>query len=149
MANEKEHSKYKIPAWISNYMPSKVQDIITYPFPDFNGCTVEVWQRTSTSIVMTNFGPGIYQCWLFICEVLQHSQLVGNFTASAQTTILYNEFEKYSLKSPRGQWVNSSFPSAAYMHQRIRSALVQIMACHLCGTKPLSKPILGNWSLDP
>ena len=33
----------------------------------------------------------------------------------------------------RPQWVNSSPPSAAYMRQWIRSALVQIMACHLSG----------------
>ena len=31
-----------IPAWISNYMPGKVCDEITYPFLNFNGCTVEV-----------------------------------------------------------------------------------------------------------
>ena len=26
-------------------MPSKVWDEITYPFPNINGCTVEVWER--------------------------------------------------------------------------------------------------------
>ena len=44
----------------------------------------------------------------------------------------------------------SSPPSAAYMHQWIGSALVQIMACPLFGTKPLSKPMLFfiiNWTL--
>ena len=30
------------PAWISNHTPSKVWDEITYPFLNFNGCTVEV-----------------------------------------------------------------------------------------------------------
>ena len=41
-------------------------------------------------------------------------------------------------------------PSAAYMHQWFRSALVQIMACHLFGAKPLSKPMFKrklNWNL--
>ena len=33
-----------IPGWISNHMPCKVQGEITYPFPNFNGCTVEVWE---------------------------------------------------------------------------------------------------------
>ena len=28
-------------AWINDYMPSKVYDEITYPFRNFNGCTVE------------------------------------------------------------------------------------------------------------
>ena len=37
------HGLTLISAWIRNYMPSKVWDAITYPFPNFNGCTVEVW----------------------------------------------------------------------------------------------------------
>ena len=40
-------------------------------------------------------------------------------------------------------------PSAAYMRQWIGSALVQIMACRLFGTKPLSKPVLGYYRMDP
>ena len=39
-------------------------------------------------------------------------------------------------------------PSAAYMHQWIGLALVQIMACHLFGGKPLSEPMLGYCQLD-
>ena len=31
-----------IPAWISNYIHYKVWDEITYPFLNFNGCTIEV-----------------------------------------------------------------------------------------------------------
>ena len=31
-----------IPAWISNHMPCNVWDEITYPFLNFNRCTVEV-----------------------------------------------------------------------------------------------------------
>ena len=47
------------------------------------------------------------------------------------------------------QWINSSAPRAAYMHQWIGSALVQIMACRLFSTKPLSKPRLVYFQLDP
>ena len=36
------HGLTLIPAWISNYMPRKVCDEITYPFLNFNGATVEV-----------------------------------------------------------------------------------------------------------
>ena len=39
-----------IPAWISNHMPSKLWDEITYPFPNFNGSTVEVWEWMSSFI---------------------------------------------------------------------------------------------------
>ena len=44
---------------------------------------------------------------------------------------------------------SSSPPSAAYMHQWIESQLVQIMACRLFSSKPLSKPKLGYCQLDP
>ena len=37
------HGLPLIPAWISNRMPSKVWDETTYPFPNFNGSTIEVW----------------------------------------------------------------------------------------------------------
>ena len=45
--------------------------------------------------------------------------------------------------------INSSPHSAANMHQWIGSALVQIMACHLFSAKPLSKPMLSYYQLDP
>ena len=46
-------------------------------------------------------------------------------------------------------FLNSSSPSAAYIHQRMGSTLVQIMACCLLGAKPLSKWMLVvvNWTL--
>ena len=37
-----KHGLTLIPAWISNYMPGKVWDEITYLFLDFNGYTVKV-----------------------------------------------------------------------------------------------------------
>ena len=45
--------------------------------------------------------------------------------------------------------VDSSPPSATYMHQWLWSALVEITACCLFSTKPLSKPIwvIVNWTL--
>ena len=44
--------------------------------------------------------------------------------------------------------INSSPPRATYVCQWTGSALVQIMACHLFGTKPLSKPKLSICQLD-
>ena len=41
-------------------MPSEVWDEITYPFPNFNGCTVEVWEQIS------NFYP------YFMVDVITH-----------------------------------------------------------------------------
>ena len=45
--------------------------------------------------------------------------------------------------------MDSSSPSAAYMHHWTGSALVQIMACRLIGAKPLSEPMLEYCYLDP
>ena len=39
-----------ISAWKSNHASSKVWDEITYPFPNFNGCTVYVWEWISNCI---------------------------------------------------------------------------------------------------
>ena len=52
------------------------------------------------------------------------------------------------MKRPQAM-VNSSPPTAAYMRQWIVSALIQIMACGLFGTKPLSKLMLVYFQLDP
>ena len=39
-----QHGFNSIPAWTSNHMPSEVWVEITYPFPNTNGATVEVWE---------------------------------------------------------------------------------------------------------
>ena len=39
-----------IQVWISNHMPSKVQDETIYPFPNCNGYAVEVWEWISNFI---------------------------------------------------------------------------------------------------
>ena len=50
--------QYRIPSetttgsWISNHMTNKVWDEITYPFPNFNGAAVEVWEWMSNFITL-------------------------------------------------------------------------------------------------
>ena len=44
---------------------------------------------------------------------------------------------------------HSASMSDAYMHQWTRPSLIQIMACRLTGAKPLSKPTLGYYQLNP
>ena len=74
-------------------------------------------------------------------------------TSAIQENAHKNEFENAVCKllaiMSQTQSVNSSPPSAAYKHQCIGSALVQIMACHPFGAKPLSKPVLSHCQLDP
>ena len=38
------HDLTLITVWMSYHMPSIVLDEITYPTPNFNSCTVEVWE---------------------------------------------------------------------------------------------------------
>ena len=42
---------FLIPACMSKHMPSTMWDEITYPFPNFNGCTVEVLEWISYFIL--------------------------------------------------------------------------------------------------
>ena len=34
----------RIPVWINNYIHYMVWGEINYPFPNFNGCTIEIWE---------------------------------------------------------------------------------------------------------
>ena len=45
------HGLTLISAWISNHNHYKVWEEITYPFPNFNGCTIEVWEWISYFIL--------------------------------------------------------------------------------------------------
>ena len=65
--------------------------------------------------------PESYSIWVCACTIVFSIDLVMTF--------------------------NSSPPSAAYMRQRTGSALVNVMACHLFGAKPLPEPMLiVNWT---
>ena len=50
-------------AWISNYVHYKVWDEIIYPFPNFNGCTVEVWELISKFNKRFLMDVITYPCW--------------------------------------------------------------------------------------
>ena len=52
-----------IPAWISNYTHYKLWDEITYPFLNFNGCTIEVQQWISNLISHFIMDVITYPCW--------------------------------------------------------------------------------------
>ena len=57
------HGLTLIPAWISNHMPRKVWAEITYPFPNFNGCTVEFWELITNFIPLSIMDPITHPCW--------------------------------------------------------------------------------------
>ena len=51
-----QHRLTLIRTWMSNYMSAKMWDEITYPFPNLNGATVEIWVQIS------NFIPHFHRC---------------------------------------------------------------------------------------
>ena len=50
-------------AWINNHTPGKMWDEITYPFLNFNGCTVEVYKWISNFIQHFIMDVIINPCW--------------------------------------------------------------------------------------
>ena len=50
-------------AWISNYIHYKVWNETTYPFPNLNGASVEVWECISNFIQHFIMDVIIYPCW--------------------------------------------------------------------------------------
>ena len=54
---------WKSTSWLSNHMPSKALDGITYPFPSFSGCAVEVWEGIRNFIWHFIMDVIINPCW--------------------------------------------------------------------------------------
>ena len=77
-------------------MHYKVWDDITYPFPNFNGCTVEVWERIS------NFIPHLTGCMItYPCcrsEMLLCSVLVSRETDSKYIWYQYSITHYFPLR---------------------------------------------------
>ena len=58
-----QHGLTLTPAWISNYIHYKAWDEIIHPFPNFNGCTVEVWELISNCTPRSTVHMITYPCW--------------------------------------------------------------------------------------
>ena len=52
-----------VPAWISNPMSNIVWGEITYSFPNFSSCMVEVWEWISNFIPLFIMDVITYPCW--------------------------------------------------------------------------------------
>ena len=65
------HGLTSISAWVSNHMSNKLWDEVTYPFPNFNSCTVEVLEW------IDNFIPHIKTYLMtYLCRHWSWSMLV-------------------------------------------------------------------------
>ena len=89
--------------------------------------------------------PSICMCWCVMVLIFQN--FIRNYYAPETMFLvvwLLITWES-DISNPS---VKSSPPGATYMHWWTGSALVQLMACHLFGAKPLPDPILTYCQLD-
>ena len=113
------HGLTLIPVWISNHMSGKLWDKNTYPFPNFNGCTVEVWE------LMNNFIPR------FIMNVINDKSIVLNKSPAVENGLLPVhgwDFVCWSLQTK-----NSTSPEA----------VSRIMSCQVYHSRSSAVRALG------
>ena len=60
-------------------MPSKMSDEITYPFPNFNGCTVKIWEWISIFILHFIIPSLDFNSYYNESGYLRHENPVGRF----------------------------------------------------------------------
>ena len=58
-----EHISTSIPVCIGDHMPNRVWDEITYPFPNFDSCTVEVEEWVSNFVPYFIMDVITFPCW--------------------------------------------------------------------------------------
>ena len=115
-------------------------------------CRAIIWTNAWILLIGplgTNFCEILIEIHTFSFQQIAFENIVTKMAAS---TVCLKMQGNCSINQKAGRdrnsmWpkVNSSPPSTAYM----RSALFQIMVCHLFGAKPLSKSMLGHCQLDP
>ena len=100
-------------------------------------CTTE----TASMLSLEECSPNIQITMIHWRDIMRLLQV------SFQCFQEHHNFEVHSCRSY--MIMNSSPPSVTYMHQWMRSALVQLRACHLSVAKPLSEPMSVFCQLDP
>ena len=159
----------KIQIFHFSKMHLKIQVAIEWPMNELdwqvpeNKCICEELNHFSHKLP---FCRGHFQIDFFVqnyCILIQVSLILNGLISDGQALVLImawcrlggkplSESAMVSLSDSykyASQGLISSPPSAAYMCQWIRSALVYIMGCRLFNAKPLSKPMLGYCQLDP
>ena len=90
-------------AWVTNRISSKKWDEIIYPFSNFNGCTVEVWEWISNFITHFIMDVIIDTCW-----DLSYTMLVkGTLGCTVGCRIFRHEKVKHVMRT----WINVKIKS--------------------------------------
>ena len=106
------HCRLLLWSWISNHMHTQVWDEITYPFPNFNGCTVEVWEWISNFIPhfimrLITYPTQFWRIWVKI-----HSM---NRPGNTDVTMYYHWSSSIDHKETlKQEWSNENFLSKIF-----------------------------------
>ena len=126
-------------------MPNKVWGEITCPFPDFNGCIIEVWEWINNLITHIMMDVITYPCCLQFCPYCYDMfRADSRFVPSQwETTLLCNNVS---------HWLSASLEST--LHAVMCGNLHVVMCGNLhvvrCGRVKPSYMILTHWPLkDP
>ena len=105
-----QHGLVLIPSWIRNYSHFKVCNETTYPFSNFNGTVVEVWERISDFITQFVGHVITYSCW--------------GSSESMLIKIIPERYAEISSPSPctRYRWI---------IHERL-AAILANATCAIC-----------------
>ena len=121
-----------MPTWIDNHMPGKVWDEITYAFPNFHGCTTEVWEFDLTLYNACNYLP------------MSGLKRIRGYSSSPREQI--TQFKRKYYAETSFQHTNYAFITSCvcweYLSQR------QIMATNVCDRVSIPRLRLCRYDLS-
>ena len=138
-------------SWIGNYINYNVWDEITYPFPNFNGCTVDVWEWISNFILHIIGHVMTYPCW-----DLSYTMIVKGAHGSKVTIVLlavkWSIPESISLHHDPTWFSNPCRPRGAHrLHSDTDGPSWSYWRCTCCHYVIVQRfanlpPTLENWA---
>ena len=144
--------------WICNHMPNKVWDEIIYPFPNFNGCTVEVWEWINNFIPNFIMDVTTYPCW-DVSQMGPRSSVASRMTAACNWQGIRNQFQYknciYRYRDLHNLWGHLIFktsmptPKSSYSNRQLKPSMMKCKTAILCSSLETigNNHILIEWKL--
>ena len=144
----------KVWVWIKISGSSKLKLNLTEKVDKSDFLWEVFWSKLCISWEINNFYTNLYiLMYLYIVSIITLSvKYVAYLPMNIMKIYMWFIFFSWQFIEMSGVgWLSAVLNSSpSYMHQWIKSALVQIMACRLFSTKPFSKPmcwVIVNWTL--
>ena len=84
--------------WISKHMPNGVWDAITNPFPNFSGCTAEVWEiSNSIPHLIKKIANNVWKVIASLCGIFIYAGQLDEPRSIHGSTCDRNEIVQYYL----------------------------------------------------